>query len=570
MERAREDQMQADTSTRLRLVEISTPGGHLRIGGGFACVLAPPHERRTAARWIAATVAGPRPPGGDGTIEIAGRFVAARCLPSPLLAPSAPSVVDCVVLRAQWRTVWDRRCAELDAAHAARRFERHRAEAALDRARARAHARVTGARTAGSGPVERPGARAEHISELRARLDALQPVPVRAALALADELAAVQGRVDAAQRARAATGRSAIGRGHLEALHREVVAAEAAVSEARRRERSAALARYEAAVRAEQEALAAAGFDSFAAFLVAVAQGAVPAPAAETAEVERAEAEAALTAAPALRARAARLLGHVPGDDASLVDGLRALRVEHPDAAPLRAELAALLERSHEQPVTLAPVQAVANDAPEELGRLARERDLHADALEQLEAELARLDAARDADITALEPGDLALALTALLDAYRRGDLLAGRLPLVFDGTFDGLHPASRRAALDVLAAALDVQPIVVTHDPAVADVARDAGAATLAWPPGPELEPTDRPTVEASRRDAGAPRASGAHCPEHTDAASVATCARCGRACCIDCLVYVIGEPGLWCAPCARGAGRPQSGPARLLRRRA
>lgn len=93
--------MQADLSTRLRLVEVQTPGGALPLGGGFACVLASPSARSAAARWIATTVVGPRPSGADGTIEIAGRFVSARSLPSPLLPPSAPSVLGQEALRAQ-------------------------------------------------------------------------------------------------------------------------------------------------------------------------------------------------------------------------------------------------------------------------------------------------------------------------------------------------------------------------------------------------------------------------------------------------------------------------------------
>ena len=129
--------MTPDKSTRLRLVELRTQGGTLRLGGGLASVLAEPEARSTAARWIASTVAGPRPDDADATIEIAGRLVSARGLPSPLLPPSAPAVLGREVLTAHWRTASRRRHDELAAQHASLRLSSHRTDAALDRARTR-------------------------------------------------------------------------------------------------------------------------------------------------------------------------------------------------------------------------------------------------------------------------------------------------------------------------------------------------------------------------------------------------------------------------------------------------
>src|SRR5437016_3209469 len=98
--------MQPDRTTRLRLVELRTQGGTLRLGGGLAVVLADSNARSAAARWIASTVVGPRPPDADATIEIAGRFVSAHRLPSPLLPPSSPAVLGRGVLTAHWRAAW--------------------------------------------------------------------------------------------------------------------------------------------------------------------------------------------------------------------------------------------------------------------------------------------------------------------------------------------------------------------------------------------------------------------------------------------------------------------------------
>ena len=117
-----------------------------------------------------------------------------------------------------------------------------------------------------------------------------------------------------------------------------------------------------------------------------------------------------------------------------------------------------------------------------ELGLLQHEHDEHDRELGCYEAELARLDGFRDADVDALDAQELTLALDDLVDAYRRGDVLAGRLPLVLDGALDGLTAAGRTAAAATLAAADDVQAIVVTDDPLLAEAIGAAGGAVISW----------------------------------------------------------------------------------------
>ena len=343
-------------------------------------------------------------------------------------------------------------------------------------------------------------------------------------------------------------------RRHIDTLHRNVIDAEVDISETKRRDRPEALARYEAAVRAEQEALSVTGIESYASFLVAIAGGAQrPDPAAhaeaeqqlKAAELELQQARHAFHARQLdqdevdaelnLRARAAEVLGRFPDDDVAA--DLRALRVEHPDAAPmreqLRAELVELgapaagdpLEGARElleRPVGRPPVAPAEPAAPAvlpepapaveqrrvltddhallhtEVMALVQTRDEHAAALDQLEGELARIDALRDADLDQLTADDTALAVAALLEAYRRGDLLAGRLPLVLDGALDGLPTPNRSAAIATLAGASDVQAIILTDDPHVVDGVRAANGAVQTWP---EAALTSAPRPTPTRR---------------------------------------------------------------------
>src|SRR5262245_8456204 len=123
------DSERPDASTRLRLVALEMAGGSFRFGGGIGCVQTGASQRAAAAEAIARAVIGPRSTGVSGSIDIAGRLVALESLPAPLLKPSAVATIDRMHLDAVWADACARQRADLDAVHAQRRLERHRAEA---------------------------------------------------------------------------------------------------------------------------------------------------------------------------------------------------------------------------------------------------------------------------------------------------------------------------------------------------------------------------------------------------------------------------------------------------------
>ncbi len=111
----------------------------------------------------------------------------------------------------------------------------------------------------------------------------------------------------------------------------------------------------------------------------------------------------------------------------------------------------------------------------------------HERILADLEIEIGRLDQIYDADIDRIAPDDLAQVMESLLDSYRAGNLLGGRLPVVLDGAFDGLQPEARDAAILVLAKNTDVQSIVVTDELDVMKSVTAAGGTIVLWPEAPE-----------------------------------------------------------------------------------
>jgi hypothetical protein len=123
-------------------------------------------------------VAGPRPDDADGSVEVNGAVVSVRTLPSPLLSPGAPILVDRAVLIAQWKAWCARRRDELAIAHASGRLDRHRIEVSLEQARARPAAAPepapdeAEAETEPSPPVG-PAAETDAHAELRVRIAAL-------------------------------------------------------------------------------------------------------------------------------------------------------------------------------------------------------------------------------------------------------------------------------------------------------------------------------------------------------------------------------------------------------------
>ena len=575
---------------RLRLVSLRIAGSQMSFGPGLACVSVDARIRPKVALGLARAVSGPRPAGTDGIVEIAGRLVTLSSLPAPLLRASAASVVDRALLDDLWHDLCTYRRAGLERAQAERRLLRRRDAAALARTHDRAReldARVAAAPDPPSDEIT------PRIELLLDTIERLAPVASAQALALADAfdelarrpsppaerpaaadlaaagLAAAHARVATARiaAARASGGVRPHARARIDDCHRAVVAAESALFESRRKDRAGARARYQEALAEERAALTEGGVDSYAAFLVATAQGAAPVDleARLRAELGLADAEAALREASAmppasavadegseLRDRAAVLLGRAPGDDPA--SELRTLRVEHPDAPSRRAELGALLVDAGEAsprdvtvanivPIAEAVVRArraqlpvVAGEAEpaplvpapeflearaaleEETAALVRADAEHERALADIEREMVRCDRLANTAVFSLPPDALPFLLDGLLERYRAGDLLGGRLPLVVDGAFDDLGPRRAASVALHLGALDDIQVIVVTADRELARLLARNDATTVAW--------------------------TGLLCAAHGGRTAVAACSRCGRASCLDCLVYVPGGP--------------------------
>lgn len=537
---------QPDTTSRLRLVDIQVHGAHLHLGGELTAVLTTRDARTRVARSIAGTVAGPRGANADAVVELAGEMVPVGNLPATLLPPGGPSVLLDDDIRAQWQAAYRVRRDQLAALHAARRLERHRLEAAIERAAAPVPSSGTARDRETDVGLDAFKAAAQayvRVETLLPIIEALEPQPSPDALRFADLLdangALLRERdevgddpdidIDAAERrvnfARVAVRLTsaplhAARRGELERRHRAVAEAETALAKARRRDRPDLLARYEAAVAAERAALDEAGVDSYAMLLLGTAFGETRTDEAaqHAAQQELAAALKALEAArltrhlPSraelqaraleLRSRAIEILGRFPTKDVAA--DLRAFRVEPPQRAERIRDLVDALASAGidagDDPVAVArrflttppsltrarprraPEPPIRTDlvGTEKLERQLVELERH---LEALQAEIDRLDATRYAELSMLEPDDLVRAVGCLLDSYRAGEVLAGRLPLVLDGVFDALTPGVRRAGLEELARATDLQAIVVTGEPLVADAVSEAGGRVVEWP---------------------------------------------------------------------------------------
>ena len=522
-----------DALGRLRVFDLGIGSERrLHLGGGFACVLAGTRERSAAARWIATTIVGSRSTASDDAIDIASEAMSMPRPQSPLLPLRAPAVLDFDVLRTLWRDDCARRRELMGATHASHRLELQRIDVALERVRAlqapppapegRRDTDVSAFKAAAQAYVR--------VQTLLAAIDALPPEPSPEALELANaweaNVALLRQRgqlgappesdVDPADRgvpvarSPAATGSGAVGREartELERLHRAVVAAEARIFKRRRGPRRHAVARYNKAVAAERAALARVGVDSYAAFLLGASEHefesedrARPAP-----DEEHAERVNELTArAQQLRARARALLGREPGDD--LANDLRALPTDAPARADRIRELADCLRRAGvevlddvvgrarvflESPPSVHIPAAPAWPTPvarsvvplSEVETLERQRVEEEQLLEEIEVEMLRLDATRDADLARLAPGDFVRVVEAMLDAYRAGEVLEGHLPMVLDGVLDGVDGEVRDAAVLALADAGDVPVIVVTDDAEVTKRISDAGGTIVRWP---------------------------------------------------------------------------------------
>jgi hypothetical protein len=169
----------------------------------------------------------------------------------------------------------------------------------------------------------------------------------------------------------------------------------------------------------------------------------------------------------------------------------RAGRLEEAEAFPMPGDE----PRATETPV---PPEPVAGPSALELAQIEALEDELADQRQRvagLEAEMRGLEAARYGSFADLSPEALTSALECTLAAYRAGDVLAGKVPLVLDGVLDRLRPESCEAAVQLLVAATDIQSIVVSNDPQVMQCIRHAGGTIVRWP-----EPETLPTAPITR----------------------------------------------------------------------
>jgi hypothetical protein len=501
------EQGRPDVATRLRLITLETPDGRLDFGGSVACVATDPTTRPYAAEAIARAVIGPRRREVDGTIEIAGRFVALQSLPAPLLSPSAPATVDDALFDEMWRATSAQQRADLEAAHAQRRLERHRTDAAIERARGRANAltaRATSAppepQTVATPTVDLPAPAPAPVdtvtpvvTAMLEALDGLGPVPSPAAHALADafdelaasappppavvpadvDLVAAEQRVDGARLALAgvAGGMLPQARARIETCHRAVVETERMLFEAGKKDRLEALAQYQGALADERAALSDAGVDSYASFLVTTAAGVAPVDLEVRlrAELDLAHAEAELGLARdavdgtsarlheerevELRARAAQLLGRFPGADPAAE--LRALRVEHPDAIATHDALQQVLTQAGE-----APSSDVVEQAREFVRRRAEQPVLTPVApapVSEPEPAPARLPAPTRADDLAKEQRALEVELHALLDERAAHEQALAALEARLEAMDELRTPAMHQLDVDTVLALVGV-----------------------------------------------------------------------------------------------------------------
>ena len=223
---------------------------------------------------------------------------------------------------------------------------------------------------------------------------------------------------------------------------------------------------------AEQAALAKAGVDSYASFLVASAGGAGPDDGRRAAqqELDRREHGPRRRAASGrrFRERGAASPGRRVESACRTPAGPRPswVAIRRPSSGPFASSRRVVHERIRELIDLLQSAGVAAGDAiktarellgpdpPERAPGLGSRRGprrgtaRHERILADLEAEIGRLDQIYDAESTRSPPRDLAQVMESLLDAYRAGNLLGGRLPVVLDGAFDGLVPDARDAAV--------------------------------------------------------------------------------------------------------------------------
>lgn len=574
----------------LRLLELRDPDGPLPTLSVArpVSVLALDDGTRIdeVARRLSDAILGPRPPGTDGVVDAGGKRGRLVDVPTELLDGIDSLVLDDLARAAARRRAGASLRAELELrstaladAVLAIRGEAERARARLDEVDGRIQQLRASLEDANESDLDPRDHVAERIRNLLDQLEIAAAQPLLTdpdALALAAEWDALlatrtapsdtppldeaHGRVERARAALRHLEGDRLTSGKVRELHelaRRVAEAEHALDGAKRSERTAAATRVEQARRAEAKALAALGFSSRAGFLVAIADG-VPDGAADDearraaaeelataeAELERAREAAERPSAAQLaerelelRARAAQLLNHFPGDD--VASELRALRREPPivgerraalrdalvehgvDPAPDPARVATAWLRDHAAARAGAAAEAAEaaarrDEAERELQARRGERERIARELEQLGLRLEAMELERDAarrahdaagpDDLAIEEPDEAELEAALREEARRvlDQADSVQLPLVVGSLLGILGEGARARALRLLEdLSAETQIIVVAADPAVLQWAETLGDlaevtdATVARP---------RPTTEPRAATAAAP----------------------------------------------------------------
>ena len=331
---------------------------------------------------------------------------------------------------------------------------------------------------------------------------------------------------------------SAAGVARVQELHAEVERLAASLEEGRRSERRAAGPKVVAALDAEREALAELGFESYPAFLLAMAEGrgeddskhdAAALQTAEAALVRAREREIVFVALSEreldLRARVARLLGRLPGPDvgAELRNGREALPVagaiERLEAALRNAGVPVgdPVESAERWLAGVESRRAQRSALVAELAEIESEGSRLDEQLEQAENELAAAEreliagvsgslAGREAPVvlSAVAPAELSSALATLVAP-------AGP-PLVVGECFTELTPLACAALLEVLGeASRRRQVIIVTEHEGVATWAQGLGLDGVVWTPAQAEEaeramhaapePVEAPVVAAEAR---------------------------------------------------------------------
>jgi hypothetical protein len=544
------------SEVRLQLVELRDDRGPLGAVG-FAprvTVVRVEDAARAAAgaQWISTAVVGPRADGTHGVVRAGGESGQIGDLSPKVLDGVETLVLDDALVGAAARLAGDERRSQLDAralaltdAHDALTSERARVaelvadtdaclvelDAILSELSRTAHGAGTRRRVRDALDAARVTANAPdpEAFAIAADWDALLAERARPTADVPSPEVARTRLNEARDQLRRITG-ARLTRSRVEEMHaisRAVGEAQLALDTARRSERAAASTRLEAAQRAESKALRALGFPSYAAFLVAISNGV---PDDDTGDDERRAAEELVAACEAaleealavehrpseaalaereieLRARAAQLLGHFPGDD--VAGELRARRVAGPDAADALAALRDALgdagidagddpvssaeawlasdDLAHDDDTSAAKLEAAEG---ERAGLLARRSHQHAQ-LEEIDVRLAALaDERRGVDEAIagivdaplqpehLDPSQLEHALRVALGRVARGAAAVVRLPIVVGPLLARLAPPTAARALDLLGAlSHERQVVVVSHEAAVAAWARGLGA---------------------------------------------------------------------------------------------